>query len=70
MLRQVLIKKHRILILSPNKMNYILQSLEWRRVNGVDDILEKWSPPEVLTKYYSFGTFGYDKFGSQGKNNK
>ncbi|KZS17885.1 putative SEC14 protein 2 [Daphnia magna] len=39
------------------------QSLEWRRVNGVDDIFETYIPREVLKKYYPFGQIGVDKFG-------
>lgn len=39
------------------------QSLEWRRLNRVNDILETWTPPEVIEKYYSIGQCGYDKFG-------
>ena len=37
--------------------------MEWRLVNDVDNIVEKWKPPEVLLKYYSIGTSGFDKFG-------
>ncbi|XP_046633896.1 SEC14-like protein 2 [Daphnia pulicaria] len=38
------------------------QSLEWRQINQVDTILDKWTPPEVLTRYYSLGATGHDKF--------
>ncbi|XP_046633841.1 SEC14-like protein 2 isoform X2 [Daphnia pulicaria] len=38
-------------------------SLAWRQANGIDDIL-KWTPPEVLLKYFSFGKIGYDKLYS------
>lgn len=43
------------------------QSLEWRRVNQVDTILETFDPPEVFKKYYSLGKTGVDKFGCPGK---
>ncbi|XP_032781292.1 SEC14-like protein 2 [Daphnia magna] len=39
------------------------QTLEWRRVNDVDDIFETYIPREVLKKYYPFGQIGVDKFG-------
>ncbi|XP_046633901.1 SEC14-like protein 2 [Daphnia pulicaria] len=39
------------------------QSLEWRRLNRVNEILQTWTPPEVIEKYYSIGQTGYDKFG-------
>nr|CAH0109445.1 unnamed protein product [Daphnia galeata] len=38
------------------------QSLEWRQTNQVDKILDTWTPPEVLIKYYAIGTTGKDKF--------
>lgn len=40
--------------------------MAWRRANGVDDILNTWTPPEVINKYFSFGQFGKDKFGCPG----
>ncbi len=43
------------------------QHLEWRRLNKVDDILETFTPPEVMTKYFSMGRFGTDKFGCPGQ---
>lgn len=39
-----------------------LQSLEWRKKVGADTILD-WTPPEVLTKYYPGGQYGFDKDG-------
>ncbi|XP_046460828.1 SEC14-like protein 2 [Daphnia pulex] len=36
-------------------------SLAWRETNGVDDVL-KWTPPEVIQKYVSYGKIGHDKF--------
>lgn len=41
--------------------------MEWRQINQVDDILERWNPPEVLEKYYSMGTTGFDKYGCPSK---
>lgn len=38
----------------------------WRHINGIDGLLENWQPPEVIDKYYSAGTCGYDKFGCPG----
>ncbi len=40
--------------------------MEWRKINQVDRILDKWTPPEVLAKYYSIGLSGNDKFGCPG----
>ena len=40
--------------------------MEWREENHVDELIDTWTPPEVLEKYYSFGTTGYDKFGCAG----
>lgn len=37
--------------------------MEWRIVHGIDELVDKWNPPEVLQKYYSIGNPGYDKFG-------
>lgn len=37
--------------------------MEWRRLSRINDILETWTPPEVIEKYYSIGQCGYDKFG-------
>lgn len=44
----------------------MLKSLEWRQINQVDTILDKWTPPEVLTRYYSLGATGHDKFHCPG----
>ncbi len=41
----------------------LLQSLEWRRVNKVDEILDTFTPSEVFTKYYSMCHIGTDKLG-------
>merc|ERR1712071_363076 len=38
-------------------------SLEWRKKNQIDDILDNWQVPEVLEKYYSMGVCGNDKYG-------
>ncbi|XP_057372735.1 SEC14-like protein 2 [Daphnia carinata] len=38
-------------------------TLEWRRINEVDDILETHFPREVFKKYFPFGQIGVDKFG-------
>lgn len=44
------------------------QSLEWRRLYKVDNILNSYQPNEVLTKYFSMGPCGgTDKFGCPGK---
>lgn len=32
-------------------------------MNRVNEILQTWTPPEVIEKYYSIGQTGYDKFG-------
>ena len=32
----------------------------------MNEILETWTPPEVLEKYFSFGRFGTDKFNCPG----
>ncbi len=42
------------------------QMLEWRRLNKVDGMLETWTPPEVMRKYYSAGFSGQDKDGCPG----
>ncbi|KAI9561273.1 hypothetical protein GHT06_012229 [Daphnia sinensis] len=39
-------------------------SLEWRRLNGVDEILDTYKPSEVFLKYFPAGEVGVDKFGS------
>ena len=41
----------------------LLQSLEWRKLNQVDDILNTFERPEIMTKYYPMGRCGTDKFG-------
>ncbi|KAI9561268.1 hypothetical protein GHT06_012224 [Daphnia sinensis] len=38
------------------------RSVEWRRANGVDEILYQWPPPLVLVKYYPMSVIGNDKF--------
>ncbi len=44
-----------------------LKCLEWRQLNGVDEILEVYTPSEVFKKYYSDGQVGFDKCGCPGK---
>ncbi|XP_057372737.1 SEC14-like protein 2 [Daphnia carinata] len=39
------------------------QTLEWRRLNGVDEILDTFKPSEVFQKYFPEGEVGVDKFG-------
>ncbi|KAK4004693.1 hypothetical protein OUZ56_006421 [Daphnia magna] len=39
------------------------QSLEWRRINGADGILDSYTPSEVFKQYFSMGHVGLDKFG-------
>jgi len=41
----------------------LCSSLEWRKNNEVDSILENWHPPEVLLKYFPASLVGRDKFG-------
>ncbi|EFX85317.1 hypothetical protein DAPPUDRAFT_237865 [Daphnia pulex] len=36
-------------------------SVEWRRANRIDEILDNWEPPIVLVKYYPLGIVGWDK---------
>nr|CAH0109449.1 unnamed protein product [Daphnia galeata] len=43
--------------------NMLRQSLEWRQFNGVDDILNWYVPPEFMSKYFSLGKVGLDRFG-------
>lgn len=43
------------------------KSLAWRKLNGADDIVDTWTPPEVITKYFSFGQVGKDKFSCPGE---
>lgn len=40
--------------------------MEWRQINQIDGIVERWTPPEVLRKYYAIGLSGYDKLGCPG----
>jgi len=35
-------------------------------LNKIDEILENFTPPEVLLKYMSMGRSGSDKFGAPG----
>lgn len=39
-------------------------SLEWRRENRVDYILDEFKPPEVLVKYFPCAPIGKDKLGN------
>lgn len=41
----------------------LLQSLEWRRLMQVDDVLETYKLPEVIKKFYPLGRCGTDKYG-------
>lgn len=51
---------HVIFILTSSTFS---QSLKWReRVEA--DFVDKWDPPEVLTKYSTHGLSGFDKGGS------
>ncbi len=34
-------------------------------MNMIDNLIDNWKPPEVLKKFYSFGTTGSDKMGCQ-----
>ena len=43
---------------------FILQHIEWRAQNNVDTILQDFTPPHVIDKYYTGGLFGQDKEGS------
>ncbi|KZS17891.1 SEC14 protein 2 [Daphnia magna] len=38
------------------------RSVEWRRANRVDEILDQWEPPVALVKYYPMSIIGNDKF--------
>lgn len=49
------------------RLLYIWQSIEWRQINQVDEIVDNWNPPEILRKYYAFGSPGYDKFDCPGQ---
>lgn len=40
----------------------ISQSLDWRRANKADEILNTFTPPEAFVKYYSMNHIGTDKF--------
>lgn len=42
------------------------QSLEWRRINGADGILDSYTPSELFKQYFSMGHVGLDKFGCPG----
>ena len=39
------------------------QNLLWRKEIGADSILENYSDPEVVQKYYTGGSIGFDKTG-------
>lgn len=41
----------------------LIQSIEWRQIHQIDGILDNWTPPEVMKKYYAIGSVGSDKFG-------
>lgn len=38
------------------------KSLEWRKMNRIDNLLDEWEIPEVMDKYHSMGVCGNDKF--------
>ncbi|XP_046460797.1 SEC14-like protein 2 [Daphnia pulex] len=38
------------------------RSVEWRKANRIDGIVEQWEPPMALVKYYPMGIIGADKF--------
>ncbi len=40
------------------------QSMDWRRKNKIDLLKDSYQSPEVLTKYFSSGHLGVDKFKS------
>lgn len=40
------------------------KSMEWRETVGADTILEDWTPPEVIQKYYPGGIIGRDREGN------
>lgn len=42
---------------------YFIKSLEWRKNFGADTILQDYTIPEVIEKYYPGGYYGYDKMG-------
>ena len=48
--------------------NSFKQSLEWRKANRIDEIVGKWEPPVVLTKYYPMGVCGKFYFYANIKN--
>ncbi len=39
------------------------ENLEWRARIGADKLLETYTPPEVLQRYYPGGLAGFDKEG-------
>ena len=43
------------------------QSLEWRRLNQIDGMLDNWKPPEAMVKFYPVGFCGQDRHGCPGK---
>lgn len=52
---------------SRTALKIILKSIEWRQIHQIDGILDNWTPPEVMKKYYAIGSVGSDKFGCPGK---
>ena len=40
-----------------------IKSLEWRRSNRIDDLLDVWTPPTVLQQHFLLQMCGQDKFG-------
>lgn len=50
---------------NPKKTEPLLRaSLEWRKKHKIDELVDIWTPPEVLTKYLPHGMIGNDKEGS------
>ena len=39
----------------------------WRKLHGADNIVDTWTPPEVISKYFSLGQVGNDKFHCPGE---
>lgn len=56
------IKKKDLFKLMDQLFDYFTKSLEWRRANKVDEILDTFTPPEAFVKYYSMNHIGTDKF--------
>ncbi|XP_057372671.1 SEC14-like protein 2 [Daphnia carinata] len=55
------LKAHDFDVARATKM--LRQTLEWRRVNGVDKLLDTFKISDVMKKYFSVGRVGVDKYG-------